>query len=435
MSALDALSGGAQRRLGVHVTSAALARIRRGNPWVFADSIRRVTGGGGGDGGDGGDGTPGVAGDLAVVFDGRRRFAAIGLWDPTSPIRIRVLHRGDPVTIDETWWRTSIDAALDRRHDLLDDRSTTACRLIHGENDGLGGLVIDRYGSVAVVKVYSEAWFAHLPTVVPAVIDALADRAVQIDTVVLRHARRVSLPEVLRTHTVAGHSDAVLLVGRAPDGPVTYRERGLVLLADVVAGNKTGAFLDQRDNRALVRSMAEGARVLDVFANTGGFSVSAAVGGAVSVHLVDQSAPALDTARSNLALNRVTTQIRTTVGDAFEVLGELAAEGARHELVIIDPPAFARSAAQRPGAERAYRRLVRAGLDVLERGGVLVQASCSNRIGAVDFGDLVMDTARRHVATRRLGEVIEIRRTGHPVDHPIGFDGGEYLKAVFVQLR
>lgn len=433
MTVLDTLSGGPSRRLGVHVTSAALARIRRGNPWVFADSINRVTGGG--DEHGHGDGPQGDPGDLAVVFDGRRRFAAIGLWDPTSPIRIRILHRGDPVTIDAGWWRTQIDAALDRRQDLLADRSTTACRLIHGENDGLGGLVIDRYGSVAVVKLYSEAWFAHLATVVPAVIEALADRAVQIDTVVLRHARRVSLPEVLRTHTVGGHSDAVVLVGSAPDGPITYRERGLVLVADVVAGNKTGAFLDQRDNRALVRSMADGARVLDVFANTGGFSVSAAVGGAVSVHLVDQSAPALETARANLARNRSTTQIRTTVGDAFEVLDELAAQGARHDLVIIDPPAFARSAAQRPGAERAYRRLVRAGLDVLERGGVLVQASCSNRIGAVEFGDLVTDAARRHVASRRLGEVVEIRRTGHPVDHPIGFDHGEYLKAVFVQLR
>jgi len=430
VSGLDALGGPAERRLGVHLRSQALSQVRRGSPWVFDESIRRVSGAG-----DGPGTQPGDPGDLAVIFDDRRRFAAIGLWDPTSPIRVRVLHRGDPVVIDGRWWREQIVAALDRRHSLFDDPSTTACRLIHGENDGFGGLVIDRYGSVAVVKVYSAAWFPWLSTVVPLVLDELAERGVEIDSVVMRTARRVPVPEVLRDHLVAGHDDAVMLIGEVPDRPVTYRERHLVLVADVLAGNKTGAFLDQRDNRMLVRSMADGARVLDVFANTGGFAASAALGGAVSVHLVDQSAPALETARANLARTRTGCEIRTTTGDAFEVLEALRSDGLRYDLVIIDPPAFARSSAQRDRAERAYRRLVRAGLDVLERGGILMQASCSSRIGAVEFADLVMDTARSHAAARRLGEVVEVRRTGHPVDHPIGFDYGEYLKAVFVQLR
>jgi len=430
VSGLAALGGPADRRLGVHLSSQALSQVRRGSPWVFDESIQRVTGTGDEPGTRSGD-----PGDLAVIFDDRRKFAAIGLWDPTSPIRVRVLHRGDPVMIDERWWRERIAGALDRRQGLFDDPATTACRLIHGENDGFGGLVIDRYGSVAVVKVYSAAWFPWLSTVVPIAVDELAGRGVVIDSVVMRTARRVPVPDVLRDHLVAGHDDAVMLIGPVPDRPVTYRERHLVLVADVLAGNKTGAFLDQRDNRMLVRSMADGARVLDVFANTGGFAVSAALGGAASVHLVDQSAPALETARVNLKRNRVSCEIRTTTGDAFEVLEALRSGGLRFDLVIIDPPAFARSAAQRDGAERAYRRLVRAGLDVLERGGILMQASCSNRIGAVDFVDLVMDTARTHAAARHLGEVVEVRRTGHPVDHPIGFDYGEYLKAVFVQLR
>lgn len=427
MSTLELLGSAPQRRIGVHVSPAALGQIRRGSPWVFGDSVQRISGA-----------DAPSSGDLAVVFDGRRRFAAIGLWDSDSEIRIRILHRDRPIPIDDVWWQTHLATALERRANLLVDSETSACRLIHGENDSLPGLVVDRYASTLVVKVYSTAWFAWLGVVVPNLRDALGRYGVAVDAVVLRAARRVRLPDdliaVARCET--GRDDALMLVGEVPRQPVRYRERGVRLTADVIAGNKTGAFLDQRDNRGLVRSMAAGTRMLDVFANTGGFAVSAALGGATAVHLVDQSAPALMTARDNLALNRITRcDVRTTTGDAFEVLEALARSGEQYDLVVIDPPSFARSAAQIPAAERAYRKLTIAGLGVLERGGTLVQASCSNRIGSAAFCELVLDAAQQYATSHRLGEAVELRRTGHPVDHPIGFEYGEYLKAVFVQLR
>jgi 23S rRNA (cytosine1962-C5)-methyltransferase len=211
--------------------------------------------------------------------------------------------------------------------------------------------------------------------------------------------------------------------------------------ADVIEGQKTGHFLDQRDNRALVRSMAEGCDVLDVFASTGGFSVSAAAGGARSVHLVDMSAAAIATAERNLQHNHRIREVReckvrSTVGDAFEVLDRIAKTGTNHDgrdrfdIVILDPPSFAMNQASVERALRAYAKLTHLGVAVLKPGGTLVQASCSSRVGADDFFDTVHAAADS--AGRRL---TELRRTFHAVDHPIGFAHGAYLKALFATVR
>jgi 23S rRNA (cytosine1962-C5)-methyltransferase len=181
--------------------------------------------------------------------------------------------------------------------------------------------------------------------------------------------------------------------------------------------------------------MAAGADVLDVFANTGGFSVSAAAGGATSVHLVDQSAPALEAARRNLEHNHRIGEVRrcavhTTTGDAFQVLANLADKGEQFDIVIIDPPSFASNQAAVPRAIAAYARLTRLGLAVTRRGGTLVQASCSSRVSVDEFAHGVLDAAASAGA-----EVVETRRTGHAVDHPIGFEFGGYLKAIYLEVR
>ena len=243
------------------------------------------------------------------------------------------------------------------------------------------------------------------------------------------------LSRAVATGDTFGLSDGDMIVGEAPNQPVFFRERGLTLEADVVHGQKTGHFLDQRDNRALVRGMASGAEVLDVFASTGGFAVSAAAGGASSVLLVDQSEPALQAARRNLEHNHRIGEVRrcavhTIAGDAFQVLGDLAKKGELFDIVIIDPPAFASNQAAVPRALAAYARLTRLGLAVTKRGGTLVQASCSSRVTTDDFVDTVMSAAASAGA-----EVVETRRTGHAVDHPIGFEFGGYLKAVFLTVR
>lgn len=401
------------RRLAVRVTAAALREIRAGSPWVFDGSITSV-------------GDTGAAGDLAVIFDDRRRFAAVGLWDPESPVRIKVLHAGAPVPIDAHWWRGTLRASLDRRASLAVDGATNAYRCVHGENDGLPALIVDRYDATLVVKLYSAALFPHLTTIV----DELAD-LVGPERIVLRLARVVAAGDTF------GLADGETLLGQQPDGPVLFRERGLTMEADVVHGQKTGHYLDQRDNRTLVRGIAAGRDVLDVFASSGGFALAAAAGGARAVHLVDQSAPALAAAERNLAHNRRLREVRdcatrTTVGDAFDVLAALDRraqhDADRYDMVIIDPPSFASRQAQVDRALHAYARLTRLGVAMLRPGGVLVQASCSSRVTSEQFFETVLSAARD--AGRPLHEM---RRTGHAVDHPIGFDQGAYLKALFAR--
>jgi 23S rRNA (cytosine1962-C5)-methyltransferase len=404
------------RRLAVRLTAEALTHVRRGSPWVFEGSVESV--------GLNGEEQPG---DLAVVFDTRREFVAIGLWDPASTIRIKMLHAGAPQQIDAEFWSQRVRAALERRDTLREDPDTDAYRLIHGENDGFPGLVVDRYANTLVVKIYSPIWWPHLRAVVEPLVDAESPARV-----VLRLARSVT--------AISQHlSDGSTLIGEPGAGPVIIRERGLQLEADVVAGNKTGHFLDQRDNRSLVRASVgaypKGAEVLDVFSHTGGFSLSAAAGGARKVHMVDVSAAALEAATRNFTLNRHIhavreCQVRTTVGDAFEVLAQLRADEYSFDVVILDPPSFAHSERNVAKAEQAYFRLTQAGLRVLRPGGLLVQASCSSRIDDESFYRIVHEAA---VHSRR--DLQEIRRTGHPIDHPVGFEYGAYLKAVFARAR
>ncbi len=307
---LDVLPAPSERRLAVRVTPDALRHVRASHPWVFADSITSITDGG-------------RAGDLAVVFDQRRAFAAIGLFDPASPIRVKLLHHGAPATIDESWWRAAIARALDRRAPfvLAADAPELGYRVVNGENDGLPGLIVDRYADVLVVKVYSAAWFPHLAAVVRALVE-VAGEAVPTTGVVLRLARTVARGETF------GLADGDVIAGRLVTDIVVFREGGLAFEADVRHGQKTGWFLDQRANRMLVGAMADGLDVLDMFAATGGFSVHAAAGGARSVLSVDLSAPTLAAAARNMERNRTLPAVQACaheirVGDAFEVLSDL----------------------------------------------------------------------------------------------------------------
>jgi 23S rRNA (cytosine1962-C5)-methyltransferase len=388
-------------RLAVRVSPDAARHVRGGHPWVFDGSVVSVK-------------PDGAAGDLAVIFDDRRKFMAIGLYDPDSPIRIKVLHCGRPTPIDGDFWVERLRAALELRRALVDDPATTAWRWVHGENDGTPGLVLDRYDDVTVAKLYSAAWFPHLDEVI-----AAAQQVLPAQRVVLRLARNVS-PDGAR-------ADATALVGELPTRPVRFLERGLTFEADVVHGQKTGHFLDQRDNRFRVRNRAAGARVLDVYACTGGFSVNAAAGGAELVHSVDISAAAIATARRNMDHNRGLPAVRAchhhdTVGDAMAVMAEMSDHGRRFDMVVVDPPSFASRQDQVPGALRAYGRLTELALRLLERGGTLVQASCSARVTEADFFATVDAAAERH------GVVLsDALRTAHAVDHPVGFPEGGYL--------
>lgn len=409
--ALDRLPEPGGRRVAVRISRDAVRQVRSGHPWVFESSIT--------------SGDPQArTGDLAVLFDGERRFVGLGLYDEGSVIRVRVLHQGRPVPITEAWWQQRFAAAIELRAELLASTATTGFRCIHGENDGLPGLVVDRYAAALVVKLYTAAWVPHLPTVVP-----LLQGLLSSDVVVLRLSRS------LKGDGASGLDDGTVLAGSAPQGPILFRENDLVLEADVIAGQKTGHFLDQRDNRRLVGAMSTGARVLDVFACTGGFSLSAAAGGARAVHSVDASPHALAAAQRNFAHNDDLAAVRscrlqTTAGDAFEVMSDMADTGRRFDVVVVDPPSFAQRQANVEGALRSYRRLARLAAGLVEDGGLLVHASCSSRVATDDFVTMVHQGAAD--AGVRLDE---IRRTGHPVDHPVGFQHGAYLKAVFARVQ
>lgn len=398
------------RRVALRVTDAAETVIRQGHPWLFDGAITRAS-------------HAGQPGDLAVIFDRKGRFLAVGLYDPDSPIRVKILQANTSVTIDRDWLTGVVAAALARRLGVV-SAETTGYRLINGENDGLPGVVLDRYGDTAVLKLYTAAWLPHLADLTAAVGAAQGGAHGPLARLVLRLSRRVQAA----TRTV---SDGRLIWGDPPPPHVLFRENGLTFAADVRHGQKTGWFLDQRDNRSRVEQLSAGRSVLDVFACTGGFAVYAARGGATAVLSIDSSAPALAAARHNMALNRhlppvAAAAYTTLTADAFTALADLASDRRQFDVVVLDPPAFAQRRHAVPQALAAYERLTTLGVRVLAPGGMLVAASCSSRVSAETFFATVQRAAAAGGRPLHAPTV-----TGHAADHPVTFPEGAYLKCLF----
>ena len=403
------------KRMAVRIRPAAERALRQGHPWIFDQAITEQSH----------EGSPG---DLAVIFDDRRRFLAVGLYDPASPMRVRILQSRQPATINADWFNTRLQAAIRLRSPLDElpaERATTGYRLVHGENDGLPGLVIDRYAGTLVLKLYTSAWVPHLKEFC----SALA-QVCPAERLILRLSRSL----VKQTEYLSGLTDGQVLSGPPIADPIIFQENGLFFEADPILGQKTGFFLDQRENRAHVELLSKDRSVLNVFAYTGGFSVYAARGGARQVVSVDISAAAMQAAMRNMALNRqfpsVAAVLHETIAeDAFELLTRYATEKRRFDVVILDPPMFAQKQNQIAAGLHAYQRLTQLGLGVLRAGGVLVQASCSSRVDAETFFNAV------HQAARGSGRSLtEIERTGHALDHPIRFKEGAYLKCLFARV-
>jgi len=394
-----------EKRLALHIKPGVEAALRGGHPWLFEQAIVKQS-------------REGQPGDLAVIFDRKKRFLAIGLYDPFSPIRVKILQHHEPTEINPSWFHNKLTAAAKIRQPLLETQ-TNGYRLVHGENDGLPGMIIDRYADTLVVKLYTVAWFPHLRNVLPALLQIQP-----AERIVLRLSRAA------QSQPGFGLFDGQILVGDSLNQSLIFEENGLLFLADVVKGHKTGFFFDHRENRALVGQLACG-DVLDVFSYSGAFSLYAARGGANSVLSADVSAPALETARENFALNMANPNIAKArheilVGDAFETMRDLKSKGRLFDTVIVDPPSFAKSSAEILGALESYASLTRLALGTLKKGGLLVIASCSSRVTADDFYRTVLGAAEQN--GRRL---TEMKRTGHAIDHPIGFPEGAYLKCLF----
>jgi 23S rRNA (cytosine1962-C5)-methyltransferase len=404
---LSQLPGPSAKRIALRISAPAERALRQGHPWVFDQSITEQS-------------HTGAAGDLAVIFDDQRRFLAIGLYDPTSSIRMRILQSREPAAIRADWFRAKLVSAMSVRAPL-EETNTTGYRLVHGENDGLPGLVLDRYADTFVLKLYTPAWIPHLKEFC----DVLAQVS-PANHLILRLSRALQK----QTDLLHGLSDGMTLSRLTPPSLLLFRENGLTFESDPIHGQKTGFFLDQRDNRARVEKLSKDKSVLNIFAYTGGFSVYAARGGARQIVSVDISAVALEAALRNMAHNKLTVPHETIAEDAFEVLARMESQKRLFDVVILDPPMFAQSEKQVEGALSAYRKLTHLGLGVLRPGGTLAQASCSSRVDAESFFESVHRSARE--AGRGL---TEIERTGHALDHPIRFAEGAYLKCLFATVR
>jgi len=399
----------APARLRLRVTAAAESQLRAGHPWVYGDSVREQNR----------DGAPG---ELAVIFDRQDKFLAVGLFDPASPIRVRILHVGKPQTIDAAWWSARLAGAIERRRGLFDEQ-TNGYRLINGESDGWPGLVLDRYDTTLVLKLYSAVWLPRFTE-----ISGLIRAQLLPERLVLRLSR--NLHAAARKAIAA--EDGQVIHGDPLAAIPTFLESGLRFEADVCHGQKTGFFLDQRENRRAVESLAKGRRVLNAFSFSGGFSLYAARGGANSVTDLDISAHALTSAQRNFALNQSIETIaqcrhERVQADTFEWLA--ANETRAFDLIILDPPSFAKRETERAGAIRAYEKLADLGISRLAPGGILLACSCSAHVTAGEFLAAVRKSAAKSGRPHE-----EIQTTGHAPDHRATFKEAEYLKAIYFRF-
>jgi 23S rRNA (cytosine1962-C5)-methyltransferase len=352
---------------------------------------------------------------VALLEDKSGKILAQGYVDPTTALAFRVCSQDPGERADDEWASAALERAV-RLRERLFNADTTGYRVVHGEGDGLPGLVFDRYGDVGVLRLDGPAaeGFWHGLGIAQWM------------------AKRLGLTAVYERRRVRGGAEGGPLVGDAPSAPVPFLENGLSFTSDVAAGQKTGFFLDQRDNRDTIRRVAHG-RVLNVFGYTGGFSVAAMAGGATHVTTVDLARPALDAAASHLRIAGVSDEAHEEVAeDAFDYLEAAAERGERWDVVVLDPPAFAPNQRAVAGAERAYERLIAAGTRVTAPHGFLAAASCSSHIRAERFVDLVESGVS---GGRRRGTILDIG--GVPADHPapLGFRDFRYLDFVLIQLN
>lgn len=405
----DTLPAPPKRNMALHVKPAAERALRDGHPWLYEEAIRDMS-------------FAGEAGNIAVIFDSKDRFLAVGLYDPDSAIRVKVLQANDKARVNADFFRARLQTAIERRQPLH-TKDTNGYRLVYGEGDGFPGLIIDRYADVFVMKLYSAIWLPYLRDILTQLTVLLPSK-----NVVLRLSRN------LQDNDTHGLHEGMILAGNLDSDVITFTEHGLLFGANVIDGHKTGFFFDQRDNRQRVRGLSAGKTVLDVFSYNGGFSVNAAMGGAKHVTSVDISEPALKSAQANMARNQhhqavANCEHAIMAKDAFEALTYLAIRKQTFDLVIVDPPTFASKQSQVDGALQAYHELVSRAVEVVKKGGTLVMASCSSRVPADTFFSVVHNAASR--AGRPLSE---FDRTQHALDHPVTFPEGAYLKCLYATL-
>jgi 23S rRNA (cytosine1962-C5)-methyltransferase len=387
--------------------------LRRRHPWIFSGAIERVAG------------KP-KAGDTVEVRAADGAVLALAAYSPKSQIRARVWSFEPGTTTNAEWFKARVRQAVALREALPAARHTNALRLVHGESDGLPGVVVDRYADVLVAQFLSagaERWRE-------AILDALVE-ATHCEAIFER-----SDAEVRKLEGLAPRAGWARTAGGAPGraprdaGRCPIIEYGLNFRVDVEQGQKTGFFLDQRENRQRVRALAAGREVLDGFSYTGGFAIAALAGGAARVLALESSAPALEVARENLAANPLdAARLEFAQADVFAHLRRLRDAGRQFGLVVLDPPKFAPTAAQARNAARAYKDVNLLAFKLLAPGGLLATFSCSGGVSAELFQSIVAGAALDAGVEAKI-----IERFHAAADHPVAlaFPEGDYLKGLLL---
>lgn len=379
--------------------------IRHGFPWVFADEVvtdRR---------------TRAIApGSFAVLEDPERKPLALVTVNPNSKIIGRVMDMDPDAQIDGNWLRARLGRALAMRENLYD---SPFYRLVHAEADGLPGLIVDRFGDLAVIQP-NAAWSDVMAAQIA---DALRE-VTGVTTVVLNGQGRARSLEGLDERTE-------VIAGTAPEGPIEVPMNGATYMADVMGGQKTGLFYDQRPNHAFAQRLVKGGRVLDVFSHVGGFGLAMLGAGAEHATLIDGSDPALALARKGAQAMGMDDRVDTRREDAFAGLEALAADGAKFDVVICDPPAFAPTKQTLEAGLRAYERVAKLAAPLVAPGGYLGLCSCSH---AADLSSFRNASARGIGRGGRRGQLIHTGQAGpdHPTLPQLAETG--YLKSLFFRL-
>ncbi len=381
--------------------------LRAGHPWVFRKGLETV---------------PKIPPGSVVDVTEHGKFVARGYFDPHSAIAVRVLTRDPAETIDETFFARAVQRAWSARQLLLDLRGTDSFRLLHGEGDGVPGVVVDWYAGYAVLKLYS----AGLTPYRPLIVEALKRAAPGLKGIIGRD-------EIGRDDSTeeGAASSGKMLFGEPAPEQIRIQERETSFLVDAYRGQKTGFFLDQRENRLLIRRLARDREVLNCFCYTGGFSVNAALGGARNVFSVDSDEEAIALARENFSLNSLAPEKHDFLAaDVFELLASLKQEGRTFDLIILDPPAFAKSQRAVESALDGYASLNRQALALLRPGGLLATASCSARVTPEAFYEAIKEAGFKAGVDLAL-----VEERYQPPDHPIRlqFREGRYLKFFVLQ--
>lgn len=388
--------------IAVKLTKVAEKAVKQGHPWVFEKSILK------------GKESEHENGSLCVIFEDRtNKPFAFGLWDTDSMIRIKIIYLGTHFTLDKDFLKNRLEIALEKRARML--RRVTGFRAVHGENDGFPGLILDVYANVGVLKLYSPIWYPYLKSFVE-----IATKVFKLGTVVLRTSRNLSKDKE------GEYVEGMIFGNKLTDERVKFEEYGVSFYAYPISGHKTGFFLDQRPNRYWVQQHAKGKRILDVFSYVGGFGIHGLKGGAKILTSLDISQQAMDVAKENLQLNGLDTKKwRPIVGDAFAEMDLLIQGKKKFDLVIIDPPSFAKQKSEIVPALKQYERLASLGAKLTAEDGFLILGSCSSRITLDDFKHAHQKAFEKENERWKLEKV-----TLHDDDHPVSYPESLYLKTI-----